>query len=156
MSELHLQRNEQGDLVLERPGESPVTPVRVVRCFPWSMPDRYISVRDPEKGVELALIVDPATVDERTRRLIDEELAAQDFVPRITKVERVDDRFEVTAWQMQTDRGAVELQIKSSDDIRYLEDRRVLFRDHAGGLFEIPDLAALDEQSQQLVEDRMG
>jgi len=151
-----LQRDARGDLVLLREGWEPVKGVRVVRCFPWSMSDRYVSIREPGEGVELVLIRDLETVEAATRKLIDEELSAQDFVPRITKVEAVEDCFEVTAWRVQTDRGPVELQVRSADDIRYLDDRRVVIRDHAGGLFEIADLAALDERSRRWVEDHMG
>ena len=71
-------------------------------------------------------------------------------------METVDDEFEVMAWQVETDRGPLEWQVKSTDDVVSLDNRRILIKDHAGGLFEIADLNALDPQSQRLVEDHMG
>ena len=156
VSKVRLRRDERGRLVLHCAADAePLENVRVARCFPWSLRDRYVSVRDKD-GNELVLITDLAATEPETRQLIDEELAAQEFIPVITAIDAVDDSFGVMIWNVQTDRGPIELQIKTTDDIRRIDDRRVLVKDHAGGLFEIPDLAALDPKSQRLAEDHMG
>ena len=56
-------------------------------------------------------------------------------VPQITAVHNVDDRFDVMAWEVQTDRGPIELQIKGSEDIRQFDEGRVVVKDEAGGGF---------------------
>jgi carbon monoxide dehydrogenase subunit G len=95
-------------------------------------------------------------VEPQTRRVIEEELAAQEFIPRITAVTSVDDQFDVMAWQVETDRGPIELQIKGREDIRQLDDGRVVIKDHAGGMFEVADVSALDPRSRLLVEDQLS
>ena len=159
---MRLRRNPKGELVLHPgsggsggSGVEPIVGVRVARCFPWSLRDQYVSVRDKE-GHEQVLLHDLGELESQTRCLIEEELEAQDFIPLITAVEAVDDEFEVMAWQVQTDHGPIELQVKSTDDVIQLNDRRIVIKDHAGGLFEIADLTALDARSQRLVEDHMA
>ena len=70
-----LAKDEQGRLVLRRPGMDDVVDVRLRRAFPWSEPGRFLSVRDAE-GKELLLIdslgpLEPGrrTVIERTPAL---------------------------------------------------------------------------------------
>lgn len=153
---VRLERNARGQLVLHRGGAGePIVGVRVARCFPWSLPQQYISIRD-EQGNELHLFESLKQAEPQTRQIIEQELAAQEFVPAITAVERIDDAFDVMTWQVQTDRGPVELQVKSDEDVRQLADGRVLIKDHAGGLFEVRDMQRLDSRSRRLLEDHLG
>ena len=156
LAQVRISRNERGQLVLRTAEDAePIENVRVTKCFPWSLRDRYVSIRDKD-GNEQVLLPDLGGMSAETRRLIDQELDAQDFIPTITSVAAIIDNFGVMIWDVQTDRGPVELQIKTTDDIRRLDQRRVLLKDHAGGLFEIRDLAELDPTSQRLVEDNIG
>jgi len=150
-----LSRNEAGKLVLHREGEDDVEGVRVTRCFPWSLPGEYISLRDGE-GKELHLLRDLSELSAEMQALVQDELGLQDFIPVVTGVESIDDTMEVMEWHVQTDRGPLRLQIKSNDDIRPLDDGRVLIRDHAGGVFQVNDLNAMDETSQRFLLDHMG
>ena len=59
-----LAMNEQGKLVLKRPGQEDKTDVRVRRAFPWSRPDRHTSAKMCIKGRELALCRHPFGADE--------------------------------------------------------------------------------------------
>ena len=154
--ELRLRRDDRGQLRLHATAEAePIENVRVARCFPWSLRDRYVSIRD-KVGNELVLITDLDQTEPDTRRVIEQELDTQEFIPVITAVDTIDDSFGVMIWNVQTDRGPIELQIKTNDDIRRIDDRRVLLKDHAGGLFEIQDVTAFDPKSLRLVEDHMG
>jgi len=156
LAQVRLWRNERGQLMLRIAADAePIENVRVAKCFPWSLRDRYVSIRDKD-GNEQVLLPGLEGMSAETRRLIDEELDAQEFIPSVTSVAAIDDNFGVMIWDVQTDRGPVELQIKTTDDIRRLDQRRILLKDHAGGLFEIRDLAELDPKSQRLVEDNIG
>ena len=153
---VRLMRNERGQLELRRyPEADPIAPVRLARCFPWSLRDRYISIRDKE-GEELVLLESLDGIEPETRALIEQELDQQEFIPQITAVDNVDDDYEVMAWKVRTDRGPIELQIKSNDDLRQLDDGRVIVKDHAGGKFEVRDLSRLDPRSRRLIEDHLG
>jgi hypothetical protein len=151
-----LRRERDGHVTYLPGGDAePVPECRVVRCFPWSLPDRYVSIRDKD-GNEVRLFRSLDEVPEACRDVVVEELGAQDFVPRIDRVRQIDDTFDVLIWIVDTDCGAVEFQVKHDEDIRVLDENRVVIRDHRGMLFEIPNLELLDEHSRGLVEDRLA
>ena len=151
-----LVRDPRGWLVLYRGnGAKAVGNVRVARCFPWSMPDRYVSIRN-EDGEELCLFQSLDDAAPETRQIIEEELADQEFIPRITAVTGIDDQTEVTVWQVETDKGSIQLQVKTSDDIRRLDEKRMLIKDYAGAIFEIVDVTALDQKSRRLIDAQLG
>ena len=154
--QVRLERDARGRLVFRAAeGASAVENVSVARCFPWSFREGYVSIRDAD-GRELCLVRSLDALAAETRRRIEEELGAQEFVPRITAVLEMDDRFDVMVWKVRTDRGPVDLQVEHAEDIRQLADGRVLIKDHSGGVYEVPDLRALDPRSRALLEDHLS
>jgi hypothetical protein len=153
---LVITREQDGRLALVPPGGGDaVKGIGVARCFPWTHGETYISVRDSE-GREISLVKDPAQLKAGTREMIEQELASHEFLPRITAVRGVEDQFDVMAWNVETDRGGIELQVKNAEDVRQMDDGRVLIRDHAGGTFVVNDPSCLDAQSRRLLEERLG
>ncbi len=151
-----LQREQNGHLTfLPSDGREPVANCRVARCFPWSLPDEFISVRDKD-GNEVHLFRSIEDVPDDSRRILMDELLAQEFVPKILRVHEIDDTFDILVWKADTDHGPVEFQVKDDEDIRPISENRLVIKDHAGMLFEIPDLEVLDEHSRGLVEDRLS
>ncbi|MFW5841465.1 MAG: DUF1854 domain-containing protein, partial [Planctomycetota bacterium] len=57
--------------------------------------------------------------------------------------------FGVSNIKARTDRGVVNFQVKSRDDVRLLSASRALFRDADGNIYELPDLNQLDSQSRR-------
>ena len=146
-----LHRDEQGRLVLRRPGKDDVVDVRVRRAFPWSAPDRYVSIRDSE-GKELLLIDSLEPLDDGRRTTIEQSLGDASFIPRITAVHDVDVRFGYQQWKVKTDRGPAEFRVQEREDIRFLPDGRFRIKDADGTVYEMVRLDELDEASRRAVE----
>lgn len=146
-----LVQDEQGRLVLRRPGRDDVVDVRVRRALPWSAPDRLISIRDAE-GKELLLVDSLEPLDDGRRTILERALADASFVPRITAVEDVDVRFGYQLWKVRTDRGPAEFRVQEREDIRFLPDGRFRIKDADGTVYEMVSLAELDEASRRAVE----
>lgn len=147
-----LRRNERGELCAFLDGEKdPVAKARVARCFPWSLGDEYISVRDGE-GKEIVLLKTLDEVDPDTRKLIEQELLDTVFVPRIRSITKYSDEFDVISITAETDRGEVTFQIRERQDVRILSATRAVFRDVDGNLYEVPDINALDRASKRHIE----
>lgn len=143
--------DERGRLTLRRAGHEDAEDVRIRRAFPWSHPNRYISIRSSD-GKELLLLDDLADVEEGVRKTIQHTLGETVFVPRITHVDRVDLRFGYQQWQVQTDRGPIEFRVQEREDIRFLPDGRFSLKDADGNIYELPRLEDLDEASRKAVE----
>lgn len=125
--------------------------VRVVRAFPIADPEHWISVCDA-RGQELALIEDPQTLAEPVRRLLHEELAQRDFIPRIVRILRITAIAEGTEWRVETDRGPTTFRLEDEDALRALGDQRLLLTDTHGIRYLIPGLSNLDPASRRKLE----
>lgn len=146
-----IETDPKGRLILKRPGQDPVEDVRIRRAFPWSHPDRLISIRSSE-GKELLLIPDLKELEPATRDLIVNYLEKWVFVPVITRVVMVDVRFGFQQWKVETDRGPAEFRVQEREDIRFLGDGRFSIKDVEGCVYVLPPLEQLDEKSRRAVE----
>lgn len=151
MEPFELFTDDQGRLVLRRPGKDDVVDVRLRRSFPWSRRAGFVSVRDAE-GKELMLIESLEPLDPGRRKTIEAWLDSSSFVPRIVGVEDVDVRFGYQQWKVRTDRGPAEFRVQEREDIRFLPDGRFRIKDADGTVYEMVSLSQLDEPSRRAVE----
>ncbi|MHC4981962.1 MAG: DUF1854 domain-containing protein [Planctomycetota bacterium] len=150
--DVRVRRDDAGVLIVHLAGRNePITDAHVARCFPWSSPERHISITDSE-GKEVAILETLAELDAESRRVVEEELTTRVFNPKIRRIVKVKYEFGVTSITAETDRGEVSFQVRSRDDVRVLSARRALFRDVDGNTYELPDLYALDPVSRKQLE----
>jgi len=149
--QFELIKGERDKLTLKRPGHEDVKDVRVRRAFPWSRPERFVSIRSSE-GKELVIVEDVSTLETSLRGLIGEYLAGSVFIPKITRIESIDVRFGFQEWRVQTDRGPIEFRVQEREDIRFLPDGRYSVKDADGNIYELRALNQLDEHSRKALE----
>jgi len=147
-AKLTIARNDSGQVVANNGAVK--TPVRVCRCFPWSQPDQFISLRD-EKENEVALIRDLNELDENSRRTLESALAEAGFMLEIERIESAEEIYEVRHWKVQTRQGARTFQTKLDEWPREVPGGGYLLRDIAGDLFHIPSPETMDEKSQAIL-----
>ena len=146
-------RNRAGQLEVYLDGqEAPVVDARVARCFPWSLPDAYVSIRDKD-GKEVALLKSLEELAPPTRTIIEQELHDKVFNPKIRRIRSYKNEFEVISITAETDRGEATFQIRSRDDVRMLSDSRALFRDADGNTYELTDIEQLDPASRRRIRE---
>ena len=150
-TDFDLTTDDQGRLVLARPGHDDATDVRVRRVFPWSEPHRFVSIRSSE-GKELLLIDDLAALPASARDAIERQLAATQFIPKVTRIREVDTRFGHQLWDVDTDRGPAKFRVQEREDVRFLDDGRLRVKDADGNVYELPALDTLDEASRRAIE----
>src|SRR5205807_8500565 len=80
---LTLERRADGRLWAVRGDTERAVWVR--RCFPWSEPARFVSLRDDEER-EFALVGDPTDLAPASRRVLEEAMVAAGFVFEIIRV----------------------------------------------------------------------
>ena len=153
---IRFYREEFEDLVMEREDGEIDRSIHILRNFPLSNESRFISVRKGEEEEELGIIPALSDLDEGSRQLLEEELERVYFVPCITRVLSVEERFHVPKWEVETDRGPRVFEIRSGrNDIRVLGGGRVLIRDADGNQYEIPNYRRLDEDSQKQIDSQI-
>lgn len=130
--------------------------VVVLRSFPITDPDEFLSIREPdinERGEEIGIIENINQFDEKTRELLLVELDRRYFVPKIYKINSVKEKFESSYWEVKTSAGDVTFVMRNPfNNIRVLEDGRVFMNDIDGNCFEIPDPKRLDPYSYKKIE----
>jgi len=124
--------------------------VVVRRCFPWSEPGKFISLRDDE-NVEVVLVEDPSSLDEGSRLVLEQALAAAGFVLEVTRVIAVEEEIEIRHWKVETRQGERTFQTRLDDWPRVLPGGGVLIRDVAGDLYHVPAPETMDRTSRELM-----
>lgn len=125
-------------------------PVKLRRCFPWTFPERYISLQT-EDNEELALVSDPQTLDVFSRAALSQALAEAGFVFLIQRVYSVKEDFELRCFEVETPQGRRAFQTALDAWPRETSDGGLLIQDVAGDLFRIESPASLDANSRELV-----
>jgi len=126
--------------------------VRLSPAFPISRRRRFISFYN-EANEEIGMLSDPRQLEAESREIVLEECDRVYFMPRITRVFRVEDRRGVIYWHTDTDHGLRSFPIVSrSDSIWHLGRNCLLLRDVDGNRYMISDRSRLDRRSRMLVE----
>ena len=146
---IRIERDGRGELAAYLRGrKEPEKNVKIARCFPWSVQEGYISIRNKD-GKEIVLLKGLDGLEPETREIIERELRDKVFVPKIQRVTKHTAEFDVIYITAETDRGEVTFQIRSRDDVRQLSATRAIFRDVDGNAYEVADVTALDHISRK-------
>ena len=145
---LSLEQRTDGRLWAIRGDEERAVWVR--RCFPWSEPGRYLSLRDGDEE-EFALVRDPADLDAASRDALEAALALAGFVFEITRVLEIEEEVEIRRWRVETKQGPRAFQTRLDDWPRTLPHGGLLIRDVTGDLYHLGKPAALDRHSRALL-----
>lgn len=150
---LRIEKGAGGQIIVRQNGSA--VAVRVFSCFPWSYPNRFISLRDKDEN-EIALIDDLHQLDDSSRKLVETALAETGFVLNITRIDLLEEEYEIRIWKVQTAQGPRSFQTKQDDWPRTLPGGGLLIKDVAGDLFLIRDPQSLDERSRHKLWSFLG
>lgn len=143
-----LRRGADGTLSALRAGAW--VSARVVRCFPWSLPGEWYSIRD-EAGEELFLLRSTEELDTASRRALEESLAESGFIFDITAVHSQTEESELRRWEVDTLQGRRVFQTGIEEWPTRLPAGGILLKDVAGDLYRIESPAALDAASRKWI-----
>jgi hypothetical protein len=143
--ELRLARGIDGQLLARTGGRS--RPVWVRRCFPWTAPARFVSLRDADEE-EVALVRDLSDLDADSQRALEGSLVEAGFVLEVEGVESIDDEIEIRTFHVRTRQGKRRFQTLRDEWPRPLPGGGILLRDVAGDLYLVRDPQALDRKSR--------
>ena len=117
----------------------------VHRCFPFSDPDHYISIRESTgDGREIGLVENLDDLPEEAREMLQEQMALRYFVPKIRKIRSIKEEYGYSYWDADTDRGSIRFTVRMGGGSVYaIGEGRYLVNDIDGNRFEIPDVKQL-------------
>jgi len=125
-------------------------PVKLRRCFPWTFPERYISLQ-AEDNTELAFVSDPKELSPASQAALSQALSEAGFVFLIQRVYTVEEDFELRCFKVETPQGPRAFQTALDAWPRETPDGGLLIEDVAGDVFRIEDATTLDPRSRELL-----
>lgn len=132
--------------------------VVIIRSFPVSNPDEYISIREPNtkrrgNGAEIGMIRHISDFDSDTVKLLSTELDRRYFTPEIIKIFSLKEKFGYSYCEAMTSAGKTTFVLNNPySNFRKLENGSVLITDMDGNCFIIPSPEALDKASLKKIE----
>jgi len=124
--------------------------VEAFRAFPLSHPEEQIVLRDGDKK-EVGVIRDVKELPETARELVRAQLRRRYFLPKVTAITKIFERFGTMQWEIETDRGARSVTTKPIQDAIFeIEPGRFLITDNESNRYEIQSLDDLDVNSRAL------
>jgi hypothetical protein len=124
------------------------SPVRPVRCFPWSSPDSLVSLRDADDR-ELFLVETLDALDAASATALREAMQSAGFVLVVDAIESIEEDYEVRVWRARTRHGKRTFQTRLDEWPWEAPDGGYLIRDLCGDLFRLPPLETLDPETRR-------
>jgi hypothetical protein len=143
--ELRLERRADGQLWAVLGLQA--VPVWVHRCFPWTAPGRFVSLRTQQEE-EVALVRDLSELEPESRRVLQSALLEAGFVLEVESVESIEDEIEIRTFRVRTRQGPRRFQTLRDEWPRPMPGGGILLRDVAGDLYLVRDPQALDRASR--------
>ena len=149
---MRLSEGPSGLLRLTIEGERSYLRVKVARARPITDPNHYIGFWDGANK-EIGLLREPRELDPESGRALARALRRRYLVPTILGVRSVAERFGISTWLVETDRGLAEFSVVDhGENLRHLGEGRVSIEDIDGNRFDLPDYRRLDPRSREILE----
>ncbi|MBR4413658.1 MAG: DUF1854 domain-containing protein [Lachnospiraceae bacterium] len=128
--------------------------VKVVRLFPFTDADKYISIREnTDKAKEIGIIENLDDFDEETKEILREQLRLNYFTPVIQKIMSIKDEYGYAYFHVMTDKGECKFAINmASNAVTKLSDSRLIIMDLDENRFEIRDVNALTQKERRKLD----
>ena len=135
-------------------GEEVYPRVQVVRMFPFSDKDSFISIRTAEeRSREIGIVERLGDLDGETARMLEEQLTLHYFTPVIEKVNKIKDEYGFAYWDVVTNHGACRFTIRmGGNSVIHLSENRILIMDIDENRFEIPDVNRLTPKERKRLD----
>jgi len=119
------------------------------RCaFALSHPEEQIVLRDGADK-EVGVLQTLNEVPQPAQKWLREQLERRYFLPQITAIHDITERFGSLVWDVDTDRGRILVSTRQMHEAIYeIEPGRFLITDAEGNRYEIKNINTLDEKSR--------
>lgn len=143
-----------GGFVSLKTDEETYPRVTIYRTFPFTQPNLYLSVREPDdKAREIGIIQDLSQWDSATQQIIQRQLSLRYYMPAILRVYSIKEEYGYAYWSVLTDRGPCKFTISSgSSSVVRLSDNHVIVKDIDENRYEIPDLNKLTPKELKRID----
>lgn len=127
--------------------------VTLYRSFPFTEPDKYISVRKSSmKAEEIGMIIQLDSWPGETRKLIDEQIDLRYFSPVIKKISDIKEEYGFAYWTVLTDKGKMNFTTSIWSPITKITETRMMVSDLDSNRYEIEDFDSLSKKEKKMID----
>ncbi len=128
--------------------------VNIIRTFPLSDADSFLSVRLPDgKQDEIGIIEKLSDFDESTREIISTQLKLRYFMPKILKIVNIKEEYGYTYWTVETDKGKAEFASSSGSAGAVIRHKKgAIIKDSDENRYLIEDLSTLSPKELKRID----
>ncbi len=145
-------RKPPADIKYTADGRRDYGRVLLHRAFPFDKPDNIISVQQ-EDGFEIGIIRNIHDFDEKTVKILEDNLEKKYYVPEIIKIISAKDKFGFVYFKCDTDSGICEFVVRNPfGSIIRIDENHIFIIDIDGNRYSIKDLSKLDKKSYRKIE----
>lgn len=145
-----LSLNAKKELVISLSTGVVYEAVRLVRAYPLTDPNHWISILD-DKDHELFMIADLESLPNAMQQVIADYFIHHELNATIEKILSVESVTDPVTWQVQTNHGLETLLIDDEDHIRCLPNHKVVVYDKKKNRYIIHDETKLNASSRLLL-----
>jgi hypothetical protein len=143
---IRLLRNFDGVLEAEEDGKRHIG-VKLIRTFPLTMPDQYISVRS-DSDDEITMIANLSLLEDESRKEAEQELQRYYMVPIIERIFSLDRKGSDWDWVVDTSYGRITFRMNEmQESLHPLSLVSWILCDIEGRRFIIANIQEMDEGS---------
>jgi len=141
-----------GGFVRMEMGEETCERIAVHRCFPFTQPEQFLSIRDEEQN-ELGLVRSLSDLSEEAAALLREQMDLRYFLPQIIKVNSIKDEYGYSYWDVVTDKGGCRFTCRTGGNtVAKPSENRLMVTDINGNRFELADITKLTPKEMKMID----
>ena len=128
--------------------------VNIIRTFPLSDADSYLSVRLPDgKQEEIGMIEKLSDFDEKSREIISTQLKIRYFMPKVLKIISIKEEYGYTYWTVETDKGQAKFASSSGSAGAVIRHKKgAIIKDSDDNRYLIEDLSTLSPKEMKKID----
>lgn len=140
------------ELILLTDGaESSCGIIEAKRAFPFEAEEEYI-ILENEENKDIGFIRNLADRSKEEQEILRRELARRYYMPVITGIHKVTDRFGFSYWSVSTSGGETEFSVRDTYKSIIHLGNRMIITDADGNRFDIPDVNKLPGADRKKIE----
>lgn len=128
--------------------------VDIIRTFPLTDPDVFLSVRLPDKKMtEIGMIENINDFDDGTRQILLQQLSLRYYMPKILSVINIKEEYGFTYWTVMTDKGKAKFASSSGSSGSVIpHGRGIIIKDSNENRYILEDLSTLSPKEHKKID----
>jgi hypothetical protein len=149
-ADLRIYRDDSNNICADVEGRGTWQKVAFKLAFPYSDPDRFVSIL--HEGEQIGMVRHVSELSEDSQLVLREALARRYHIPEVISILDVREGKSAAVWTVETERGPRKLMVRDRHNFRRVQGGDTIIIDVDGNRFRLSSDRRLDPESQKLLD----